>query len=741
MPPIAHNREVRDFDPQFRGGELVTFWENHGAPERAGPPIERWDIASGQRLAEVAIEGRVVDLSPDGSAVLTFDSVCDARTGEVLKTGKGWSFEHGGFHPDGEGFVGCFSDAREWRLTRAEPREQPARSPRDVTAVAWNADATLFARATKSGLVRVFRGWARPDAEPAPAGRGLSFAVVVNEDGSLFAAPGLSQIGWGQAAPDRLVLRCYRTEDSAPAGPGLLPGGHICCAAFDGDRIVLGTGALNAVRADSADVGELHVFDWAEGGAARVSVRLPSEPADILPRKGEGGLLVLCRGGEIVAVPRAGGAPERVAQAAAIPPESERRNGKLHLANIGGREYLIASSWRATECFALPSGEPLWRVVAHDFGGLITASSVSEARGEIALAASSGQPVNVGLMVVDIASGARRTIEFGTRLGANDARFDAAGERLLLACGDRVCRIIDPASGRVLAKSAEHSREGASADFFGASPWMASAGGHNDFRVWDPRTGLPVAPPPPTGLDSGNIALEPVAGGILLAGTSRLGRILYRLPDAGAEGAGELALTELRADATIDAGQNLTKLTEDEWLERWRRYRAEHPDHGADALRPERGDLLTWHRFRALQIESDGVQGGFAHLWHLRRWIEIDPADPRPRVLLAVYGGGPVRKEDPEGFARFREAIFGHPAYRLDPVSLAAYGRAHQGPHWGRVAGALEHLSRGKVPPTSPEALAESVGFLRDLPEDVRAWIGEMLSQTGSRTGVSGGVR
>ena len=64
--------------------------------------------------------------------------------------------------------------------------------------------------------------------------------------------------------------------------------------------------------------------------------------------------------------------------------------------------------------------------------------------------------------------------------------------------------------------------------------------------------------------------------------------------------------------AVIEDG-NLSRLTFEEWSERWNEFRSRHPDF--HQLRPEKEELMRWHRNRT----AEHPPGSFASEWHRER--------------------------------------------------------------------------------------------------------------------------
>jgi len=156
-------------------------------------------------------------------------------------------------------------------------------------------------------------------------------------------------------------------------------------------------------------------------------------------------------------------------------------------------------------------------------------------------------------------------------------RFDDS-EDLVVCVADRYyARVYEWRTGRQIGTGIAHPDTLLAASFLPGSNRIVTGGAKLNF--WAPDRGLPIRPP--IDLEGGvrEIEVLPESGVMLVAGK---GIWLFDLeelfpePILTPEAARELA--EIDSGSVVKPGGGSTLLSLDEWLSRWRQFRAAHPD-------------------------------------------------------------------------------------------------------------------------------------------------------------------
>jgi tetratricopeptide (TPR) repeat protein len=207
------------------------------------------------------------------------------------------------------------------------------------------------------------------------------------------------------------------------------------------------------------------------------------------------------------------------------------------------------------------------------------------------------------------------------------ARFSPDGQQVLTACRDGSVRVWDWRSGRSLCPPLKHADEVFGAAFTPDGRFALTTGKDQMARLWEWHTGKPVAPPFPLGGWGWSALVTPDGRYAVVAG--------------GAPALWAFDLTDLAEPADLDAdelcrigevlsgqrlheGSDLAALTTDEWLERWRSFRARHPK--SAMLEPP--DAAVWHRRQAEAFAA--ARRWPAVTWHLDRLIAAQPESWQP---------------------------------------------------------------------------------------------------------------
>ncbi|MEZ5305017.1 MAG: serine/threonine-protein kinase [Verrucomicrobiales bacterium] len=733
--PTYHDSRSLSLKPFFFGGRLQVV--GMAKPEVPADPVFRSIDA---QTGEVAVEFSGLDLpfavSPDGTQLLCRGGIWDWRFHDLVRPMRDAAYgDSGAFHPSGGLFVNGQGSLGAWTSPGIEPLGKI--SVRNSQAAGWNPAGTLLAIGSPAGLIQILRTAVHPAAVEFTTGIAPA-KVALSRGGEFIANPGwtpLPTTGDRHPTDKAIVARIAKTGE--PAGPHIIPGGHVCCAEFGADGsglLAVGTGVDYVRRGDTGmQFGAVQLFDFRTGDPLGERIVLPSEPADILRLPGSSdAFIILCRHGEIARLSPADAKVEVVARVPMVTRiYTERRNGQLQWAE--GGKALLASGSDQTHCLDFPSGRLRWSIDKSTIGGFTAAAAGG---GYVAVATSSPYKIETGVLAIDLATGGERHPVDAGIFGANWLAFDQAGERLLAAGGNHLVQLFRAGAWERLGSPVEHIREGASAAFLEGLPWVASAGADDGYLIWDPATGLEVAP---RGHGNGSLWIEQSGGGgdtlILASRNNRkfaaydLGH-LHRAASLALSAENALRLAEINAEASIDENQNLHKLGEREWLEKWRAFRREFPRFHDGALNPAPSELAAWHRSQALDRRPSNELSDFAVRWHLGEWQRLQPGDPLPLARFLWN----VRPTPGGDFAETIQPLLADPRFANDPVTLSAIcaGFAKtSGPAgsdaWNRVDKAL--LDALGYPQGEPpdDIMATRISRRVELPESVRARLIKIL--------------
>lgn len=387
----------------------------------------------------------------------------------------------------------------------------------------------------------------------------------------------------------------YRFPDMIPVGPVLAHQGPIMDAVFsvDGRRLITATAPIAGLpRKESMHLGEgrggsLSIWDWEEGTRVRPPVPMPSEPRSLAVHPSRpGSVMVWCAGGHAVGLDLESGRCRGLFETApgmkwvgnygeiAFSPDGSllaawgMKEKRFHVWDVDGEVY----PFPPPELDGLP--RDLKFGTDPESGRLIMATVITH-HGE-------DYPNSVRLWDAKTGEPLVRPLEAEDQLTecqfSNDFRHILIGERSGMA------KIWDWKAGELAGPAFGHSSVVTCTRFVPASPWAATGHADGSFEIWDPLTGRRVAPSVRYGANE----LLQVAFGPdnrhLIIGAYRHDKLktLDLAPlDAPADALDDdanLLLAELNAGMTIFQG-GVLDLTEGEWLQRWRRFREQHPEY------------------------------------------------------------------------------------------------------------------------------------------------------------------
>jgi len=161
-------------------------------------------------------------------------------------------------------------------------------------------------------------------------------------------------------------------------------------------------------------------------------------------------------------------------------------------------------------------------------------------------------------------------------------RFSPSGRYILTACRDHQARLWDAETGQLACALFKHNYEVQSAIFSPDSRWVFTYVEDRRVRVWECPSGKPVTPLQYLGSPGGPLAITPDGRFLLIYGgkSFQVRDVSYLAEDRYADwSADDLCLwAELLSSQRLVEGGDATNLPAPEWLERWRQFRAAHPD-------------------------------------------------------------------------------------------------------------------------------------------------------------------
>ncbi len=164
-----------------------------------------------------------------------------------------------------------------------------------------------------------------------------------------------------------------------------------------------------------------------------------------------------------------------------------------------------------------------------------------------------------------------------------NARFSPDGSQVLTACRDGMARLWDWRTRRLAVPALAHADEVFDIDFSRDGRWLLTAGREGAARVWQRSNGKPVTPPLWVFGPAHQALFTPDAHRAVVAGLSPY-VYSYALTDLDEPPGKRLSEDDLRTLGELVSGQALhaeggaVNLTSAEWLDRWRHFRAAHPD-------------------------------------------------------------------------------------------------------------------------------------------------------------------
>jgi WD40 repeat protein/tRNA A-37 threonylcarbamoyl transferase component Bud32 len=590
FPPVSHrwyhNTNLLVSPPAFlpRGKVLLTVTDS------ADADWARWDTRTGERLpalslprAVTRIASHVVASSSDGDHIAVggfsgahlWDTTTDPPTVHFL--------EHRNyvtsltFSPDGRTLLTASEDrtARLWSVADGTLQGPAFAHQASLDHAAFSADGRLLATAQQDGLVRV---WAPAQGDPVehqlPIGPGPTFAAL-SPDGRAVIATGA---GWWEGKMQQ--TRAFEVATGKPLGPPLDVGGLLTNAALSPDgRQAVTLASLAPTRQErdapkllpEGKAGRLQFWELAMGQKVFEPLPMPSEPRGLAYSPDGSRVVAVCGGGQILVIDSAKGQVIRRLQHGS--PQSALNRYPSARFTPDGIAFITWGPDNAFRVWDTETGQPRCPPLAHE-GACYDLDFSPDGR----LAATSGWDNKVRIW--DLQNGKSVAGPLPHPEWVFSCRFSPDGRYLLSGCRDHMARLWDWRTGRQVRPPFRHDDVVFSAAFTPDGRWAVTASRDDTARVWDCATGKPVSPPFELGGWGWSALVTSDGRHAVVPGWRRVLHVfdladLARPADLSVDDL--CVLGEILSGVRINEG-DVTGLTTQEWLERWRGFRQRHPD-------------------------------------------------------------------------------------------------------------------------------------------------------------------
>jgi WD40 repeat protein len=531
----------------------------------------------------LSTDGKHVSLAGGSSSGRPYVRIYGVESAQSVSPNLGrralWHVLSTAFSPDGHTLLTGGGDhtARLLSVPGGKPMSGPLTHPTSVSSVAFAPDGRHLVTAQRGGLIRL---WTLPAGNPrdyrVPVG-GQSF-IRLSRDGRFLLPTGLSRSSCTLQNTQVIDLTTGQR-----AGPSLAANGFLLDAAFSPDGLQVAAAVSCAASAQERDTrpgqqpGQLLLWDWRTGKLQHEPFMLPSEPRQLDYSPDGRQLAVIGANGELVVIDPSAGTTLRKWQA--HPP---------HLVNyryVNNGAVRFGPDNRSLLTFGTDTKVRVWDA----FTGQLRYER--EHKGKChdlqfsldgRLVATAGWDNHVG--VWELSTG-RQLVSLAHPDWVHTAVFSPDGRHLLTACRDGMARLWDWRAGHLVCPPFEHEHEVHAVAFTPDGRHVLSASDDGVLKIWEWRTGKPVCPPLALGGAGLSLAVTPDGRRVACGG------FLKELPvfhldwlAPPALGPDDLCLWgEIVSGQRIEDGGGVTNLTAEEWLQRWREFRARHPEGTAAA--------------------------------------------------------------------------------------------------------------------------------------------------------------
>jgi WD40 repeat protein/serine/threonine protein kinase len=591
ITPVSHTLKLwanaiwSPISPCFldEGRVLLTVFQGEASwrDSRTGRVLRVLPFGPQSRFSAFALSGDgkhliLAAVLPDGQQQARIVDVASAQpVSSNLGNRVYQPAESAAFSPNGQMLLTGSGDrtARLWSVPQGAPLGSPLAHATGVRSVAFAPDGRHLITSQWGGLTRL---WALPTGNPRDdrVPLGAPSFVRLSVDGRFLLPTGLSN--------EKCELRSTQVVDLTTGrrvGSPLEANGYILDAAFSPDGLQVAAAVSLAVSsAERRDQykqhpGKLLFWDWRTGKLQHEPFSLPSEPRGLDYSPDGRQLAVISTDGELRLIDPTTG--KAIRQWQAHPPhlrnDNHTNNGTVRFSPDG----------RSLLTFGTPTNSVrVWNATTaqlrHEFKHKNRCLGVRfSADGK--LIATAG--VDNLVCVWDFATG-EQLASFPHPDRTYPAQFSPDGQHLLTACRDGMARLWDWRAGRLVCPPFEHEHEVHAAAFTPDGRHVLSASDDGILKVWEWRTGKPVCPPFALGGAGLSLAVTPDGKRVAVGGFMKELPV-FRLDDwltpAPLEPDDLCLWGEIVSGQRIETGGGVTNLTADEWLLRWRDFRARHP--------------------------------------------------------------------------------------------------------------------------------------------------------------------
>ncbi len=546
-----------------------------------------WDAETGEEVLWITAESWInsISVSPDGSRFVLggfkFARLWDAEQGVAV----GEAMPHGNFvyaaaflGEDTLLTAGADSHVRRWSAPAGEPLTGAILHQSEVMAAVPSPDGSRLATGQGDGLVRIWglRGEIAPIRRIAV--ESPDNYVEVTADGKWMIPSGWTQARDGGSARVLEVATGDTVGKQLPVGRAQ----NVRRIAPDGRTVLTGSSLSRTYRGIARDrlasePGLVEFWDLESGERRFGGLATPSEPMGAAFHPDGTLAVVVCAGGEVLMIDAATGSVTR----------ELRLNGRADPVYVV-RDWVRFSPDGAGFAAWIGADARFW-----DDGGEQRFAFEHEPDAyvhDVRFTADGTRAVSVSgdstARVWDVGAGEPALAPLEHPNWVFTAAFNRDGTRLLTACRDRMARLWNLETGELAAFAFQHDDEVLGVALSLDERVLLTGCRDGTVRFWEWQTGKPVVPP--VTLPGQVYQVEVTSDGRHAVAAGNM-RAVYVIDMANVAGAspdrGDVVsmhlLGELLAGQRVHEGGGIVNLTSEEWLQRWRRFRDENPDHGS----------------------------------------------------------------------------------------------------------------------------------------------------------------
>jgi WD40 repeat protein len=329
--------------------------------------------------------------------------------------------------------------------------------------------------------------------------------------------------------------------------------------------------------------GQLIFWNWRTGQETSPRMETPSEPIGAAWSPDAKSIAVICAAGQVLLIDAAKG--ERRAEAdhgAHFTPGFVTR-GHVRFAPDG--KSFVTWSNESIRAWDSATAERQYGVDLSSTADTVYAHDVQFSPDGRRLAIAGSDQL---LRVIDHVTGQPATDPLPHPDWVFTACFSPDGERILTACRDGMARQWDWRTGKLVCPALAHKDEVFGATITPNGRWLLTASRDSTVRIWDAANGKPITPPLAMPAWMYDVRVTPDGNFALASGVSD-SLYVFDLREFVEPDAHPLNVASLKTLGEIISGQTIheggvVNLTTREWLDRWQRFRRDHPDfHRYDA--------------------------------------------------------------------------------------------------------------------------------------------------------------